>query len=288
MGVSSKMRYNSDSMHVGLMQGRLSSLPPDGALGCFHDFWKLELPKIKSKKIRYLEWIVDHRCKLENPILNDNEKVATIELCKDFGIEVQSAILNIFCKESFLCLTNFEEPENTMRPLLNVLKRFVGTQVRVVTLPILDLESAEFFLSIENRFCWEFLNRELSQLDLRLALELELEFRKIKKISENLESFEWIGFTFDMGNSVSVQNDSRLEIGCYGEKLFNVHIKDRTHQGDRVALGYGDVNFESVKKSLLRAKYDKLLILEGTWRGDNPEATIRDYIEFCEKYEWTP
>ena len=58
-----------------------------------------------------------------------------------------------------------------------------------------------------------------------------------------------------MGNSASLGYDAQEEIDLLGNKIINVHIKDRIRSGTTVPLGTGDTDF---KKSIWCAQINQL------------------------------
>ena len=66
--------------------------------------------------------------------------------------------------------------------------------------------------------------------------------------------------------------DPAEEIFAYGERIINVHIKDRFFNGTTVRLGSGDTNFQKVFKNLLLKNYKGNFILQ-TARSQNNKHT---------------
>ena len=61
---------------------------------------------------------------------------------------------------------------------------------------------------------------------------------------------ERIGANYDIGNSASLGYDFEEELSSYGERIYNVHIKDRVLGGTTVEFGTGDSNINGVLKFL--------------------------------------
>ena len=62
---------------------------------------------------------------------------------------------------------------------------------------------------------------------------------KLKNFIDQL-SPESFGINYDIGNSASMGFDPIEEIETYGQRILNVHIKDRLFNGATVPLGSGD------------------------------------------------
>ena len=75
----------------------------------------------------------------------------------------------------------------------------------------------------------------------------------------NLDVF---GINYDMGNSASQGFNIADEFLAYGNRIWNVHVKDRLLGGTTVPLGDGNVNFDDVFRSLKSIDYSGNLILQ--------------------------
>ena len=70
--------------------------------------------------------------------------------------------------------------------------------------------------------------------------------------SENLSRFiarldeEFFGINYDIGNSAALGFLPSKEFEAYGNRIVNVHIKDRPFGGTTVPLGTGDADFKTV------------------------------------------
>ena len=76
------------------------------------------------------------------------------------------------------------------------------------------------------------------------------------------------GINYDSGNSAALGYDPDDEFQCYGERILNVHIKDRIFMGATVPLGEGSVSFIKVIKNLKSYNYKGNYILQ-TARSKN-------------------
>jgi hexulose-6-phosphate isomerase len=52
------------------------------------------------------------------------------------------------------------------------------------------------------------------------------------------------------------------EFDCYGDRILNIHIKDRIKYGKTIKLGHGNLNFCKLKKNLKKIHYKGNLILQ--------------------------
>lgn len=93
-----------------------------------------------------------------------------------------------------------------------------------------------------------------------------------------------------MGNSASLGYLPNEEFELYGDRIINVHVKDRLLHGKSVPLGEGSVDFESVFKCLKSANYNGNYILQTAReaQGNHLDALLKYrsmVINWITKYE---
>ena len=87
---------------------------------------------------------------------------------------------------------------------------------------------------------------------------------------------------YDSGNSASLGYKFEDEIKLYGEKISNIHIKDRRFKSGPVTLGDGDAELKKVKNFLVGKNYDGIVIFQA-FRDDNQIETFeKQYLYFLE------
>ena len=93
------------------------------------------------------------------------------------------------------------------------------------------------------------------------------------------------GINYDTGNSAALGFNPIEEFDAIGDRILNVHIKDRPIGGTTVPLGEGDVDFPSVF-SLLKSKgYQYNYILQ-TARADDEKhmEVLSKYINYIQHW----
>jgi L-ribulose-5-phosphate 3-epimerase len=91
--------------------------------------------------------------------------------------------------------------------------------------------------------------------------------------------------TYDIGNSASLGYDASEEIYAYGERIVNVHVKDRLKGDTNVPLGQGHADFETVFSALNKISYSGPLILQVARNSHLPETEwAKTNRTFVEKY----
>jgi len=229
-----------------------------------------------------LEWVVDWRCQNLNPLFVDDEVATTLHL---EDIKLSGLVMNNFVKDP---LVSFKRSFMSIKSRLNTYIVFAEKLgIASVCIPFVRENNLEF-IDIQKSIT-ELLEMEsdLNKRNVFLSLELELPMRKLRNIGNMLENSRNIGFTFDTGNSRVQGNNPAEEIELYGSSLFNVHIKDRTINGERVPLGEGNVDFNLVSNELLSINFSGFLILETAWTKLDPVTQMRFYLEFCRNLGWS-
>ena len=75
------------------------------------------------------------------------------------------------------------------------------------------------------------------------------------------------------------------EFQSYGERIINIHVKDRPYKGSTVPLGKGDVNFDLIFELIKKYNYNGNLILQ-TARSKNNDhlGVLLKYYSFVQKF----
>ena len=73
---------------------------------------------------------------------------------------------------------------------------------------------------------------------------------------------------YDIGNSASLGYDPEEEFNAYGEKITDLHIKDRLLGKGPVPLGKGNADIPKIFKLLSKINYQGIVIFQA-FRDDN-------------------
>ena len=118
----------------------------------------------------------------------------------------------------------------------------------------------------------------MDELNLNLSLETDLPPIEFLNIINSFDSKN-ITINYDIGNSASLGYDPVEELTLYGDKITDIHIKDRVIGGDSVLLGEGDAMFNIVFSELRKIGYKGPLIMQAYRDDDGIEV-------FKEQYDW--
>jgi sugar phosphate isomerase/epimerase len=85
-----------------------------------------------------------------------------------------------------------------------------------------------------------------------------------EEVAELVEGLENVGTTFDIGhaNTMMPPSDFYKKLIEYGVKIFDMHVHDNSGADDHLALGEGNIDFESFLRLLKRTDYSGYFNLE--------------------------
>ena len=87
----------------------------------------------------------------------------------------------------------------------------------------------------------------------------------------------------DSGNSASHGYDPVEETAAYGERISDIHIKDRVFGGGSVKLGDGDADIPGFFKLLERYDYSGPLIMQA-YRDAEGISIFKEQIDWISQY----
>jgi len=222
-------------MKLGIVQGRLSP-PVEGFQECPKD-WEKEFNTLDSLGLKHIEWIVTKQSFKDNPLFYvDLSKYPISSVCADNLIDTYIA------NDSFL--------EKNLTPIC---EHALKNGIPCITIPLLEDSSMNCphmrcqFLHIIKYYADKY-------NDLIFSFEIESHEYVIKDIIYARENFK---LTYDTGNMTSLGIDHEYYIDKFHEKINNVHLKDRTFNGETVVPGKGKTDFEKIFDILLDNKYSQ-------------------------------
>ncbi len=83
---------------------------------------------------------------------------------------------------------------------------------------------------------------------INLSLEADLAAQPFAELLARFDSRR-VTVNYDIGNSAALGFDPAEELACYGERISDIHIKDRVLGGGSVPLGAGHTQFERFFKA---------------------------------------
>ncbi len=117
-----------------------------------------------------------------------------------------------------------------------------------------------------------------SKLNINLSLETDLEPNTFYSFLSNIKNRK-VKVNYDAGNSASLGYKFEEELKLYGDKISNIHIKDRKLNKGPVLLGEGDAELSKVKEFIMNNKYNGLVVFQA-FRDDNYIETFQKQYKY--------
>tara|TARA_B110000027_G_C16108755_1_gene296613 strand:+ start:1301 stop:2152 length:852 start_codon:yes stop_codon:yes gene_type:complete len=268
---------------IGFMQGRLSPLV-NGMIQSFPwQFWQSEFSLAEKLDLGMMEWTLDQHRLYENPLLTDDGQKKIKELCARHAIRIPSLTGDCFMQSPFWKVSG-DKCIALERDFVAIATACITLGITYIVVPLVDngrLDTSEQ----EDRLV-EFLQDHANFfIENHLKIVFESDFppvelaRFIKRLDPKI-----FGINYDVGNSAALGFNPTEEFAAYGQRILNLHVKDRMLGGTTVALGKGNANFEAVFKELGGIDYQGNFILQTARAEDNdhakPLARYRDMTSY--------
>lgn len=273
---------------IGIMQGRLTPMKGRGIQFFPFEEWEKEFNLAKELQLDEIEWIFDYDRYDENPLWTKDGRKKIKEVTEKTGVKVKSVCWDYFMRRPcYKC--SEKEYEDVFQENISFFKKTITAMKEIgaglIEIPMVDDSSLKSdrektkAIKLICLFC-----DMAKEYDIHVGLETDLppiKFREfIDEIGrENLEA------NYDSGNSSGLGYPPKEEILSLGNKIYNVHIKDRVYKGSTVEPGTGSADFEEVFSGLKQTGYKRSFILQAA-RGEEEQEkeTIEKQIRFVKKY----
>ena len=255
---------------VGFMQGRLSRIQQGRIQSFPWGYWEREFEDAKKIDLDLVEWTIDQYEFSQNPLVENSELVARIVI--ENKMRVESVTCDSFMEMPFW-QAGVDFSIEQLRRIINGMKK-VGAKILVV--PLVDNSSLRKLRDADQ--CVSFfslLQNQLIESDIKIAFEVDTNPQDTKRFCEKFDSLQF-GINYDIGNSASFGFKPEDEFKEYGNRIINVHVKDRKLHGSTVPLGEGNANFERVFGLLAEYKYEGNFILQTARSEDGNHCEALD------------
>ncbi len=258
---------------IGFMQGRLSPLV-DGKIQAFPaSCWQAEFESAKRNGFSLMEWTLDQDGLYLNPLLTTSGQAEIRELRQAHGIAISSLTGDCFMQSPFWKAQG-PAREALLQDFRAVAQACSAVGIVMMVVPLVDngrLDNRE-----QEDLLVDTLQKEsafLAALGVKVVFESDFGPDELARFIARLAPARF-GINYDIGNSASLGMDPVAEISAYGERILNVHIKDRVLGGTTVPLGTGNANFDQVFAALARAGYQGTYILQTARAADGKHAEV--------------
>jgi L-ribulose-5-phosphate 3-epimerase len=256
---------------IGFMQGRL--LPPvDGRIQAFPwESWRTEFDLAQKNGFGLMEWTLDQDRLHENPLLTPAGQTEITELRHAHGLVIGSLTGDCFMQRPFWKAIGADR-EQMYEDFRAVARACSMVGISMMVLPLVDngslrnrTEEDQLIAVLESHAGL------LHELRVRAVFESDFAPEELARFIDRLDP-ALFGVNYDIGNSAGLGMRPADEIAAYGQRIVNVHIKDRVLGGTTVPLGTGSADFETVFAALARAGYSGNYILQTARAQDGDHA----------------
>ncbi len=267
---------------IGIMQGRLTP-PYNNLIQSFPwNNWKNELEIAKNNNFKFIEWTIDHKDFSKNPLIHCPQYVRTFIEQKKIFVKTITADSVMQRPLHKIKKREFEKEFKNFQKLV-FSSRLIG--IKYIIYPLVDNGSLETLH--QESLLLEALTKlynTLMEENVTILFESDYNPIKLKKFIEKLPITKF-GINYDTGNSAHFGYEIEDEFSAYGNRVMNLHIKDRKFNGPTIPLGEGDVDFKKLFNLIHSYKYNKLLILQSARKETGEELeTIIHYRNFLLKF----
>ncbi len=258
---------------IGFMQGRLSP-QVDGKIQAFPwEHWKQEFALAESLGLSLMEWTLDQERLYENPLLTAAGQTEIRALCQRHHLSLPSLTGDCFMQAPFWKVSG-QERAARQQDFCAIVEGCAAVGIKMIVVPLVDHGRLEN-LEQEERLV-SFLK---SQIPLLAAKKTQVIFesdfvpQELARFIGQLDAAHF-GINYDIGNSAALGFLPKEEFKAYGERILNVHVKDRPLNNTTVPLGSGNADFDAVFAELAHRKYAGNYILQTARATEGDHAGV--------------
>lgn len=246
---------------TGIMQGRL--LPKYRNRYQAHPFgyWEDEFPIASKLGLDSIEFILDYNDIEQNPLLNNSGIKKILQVQDTTGVRVRSICADYFM-EAPIHGNNIKIIDKSLNILEQLIFKSSLLKVSDIVIPCLEKSSLKNKNFLENFVTnIKSISRIAENNNVNLSLETDLEPAPFAKLIETIGSKN-VTVNYDIGNSAANGYDPVEEFNAYGEKITDLHIKDRLVGKGPVILGSGNADIPKVFDLLSKYDYQGVIIFQ--------------------------
>jgi hexulose-6-phosphate isomerase len=262
---------------IGIMQGRLSPRI-DGKIQAYPaNSWQKEFEIAQEIGYAAIEWIVEKPVET-NALMTDSGKAEIKKVIASTGVRIDYVCADIFMQQPLVRMTEDTISQNKeyLASILNNAKEVgaIGVEIPFVDNSTIksETEKQEFIDVMQDAF------NLAKDLDMKISLETDLPPIAFKELLEHID-LDYIKANYDIGNSASLGFDPNEELEAYGNKILNVHVKDRKLGGTTVPLGTGSADVKRVFQKLNEIGYSGGITMQAA-RGENDIDIAKEQLSY--------
>lgn len=262
---------------IGIMQGRLSPRI-DGKIQAYPaNTWQKEFQIAQEIGYAAIEWIVEKPVET-NALMTDSGKAEIKKVISSTEVRIDFVCADIFMQQPLVRMTEEMRLQNK-EYLLEIIKNAKEVGAVGVEIPFVDnssikndKEKQEFIDAMQDAF------KLAKDLDIKISLETDLSPIAFRELLEEI-GLDFVQANYDIGNSASLGFDPKEELDAYGQRILNVHVKDRKLGGTTVPLGTGNAKIDLVIQKLQEFGYSGGLTMQAA-RGEDDVETAKEQLNY--------
>jgi hexulose-6-phosphate isomerase len=262
---------------IGIMQGRLSPRI-DGKIQAYPaKTWQKEFEISKEIGYSAIEWIVEKPLEI-NALMSKSGMQEIKEIILKTGVRVDYVCADIFMQQPLVRMSEKIKEENK-KILEQILINSKEIGAIGVEIPFVDASSIKTESEIEELISvTEDAFKLAGEIGIDVSLETDLNAKEFKKLLEKID-LDHVKANYDIGNSASLGYEPLEELENYGQKILNVHVKDRKLGSTTVPLGTGNADIRRVFEKLDEIGYTGGITMQAA-RGEDDVATAREQLMY--------
>lgn len=253
------------------MQGRLSPMVGEKIQAFPWDTWNLEFSLAQRLGLTLIEWTLDQDRLYQNPLLTREGQKEIRRLCLLHKISIPSLTGDCFMQSPLWKAVG--RSRNALEADFFAIARACGVVgINTIVVPLVDGGRLEN--KVQEDVLVALMNSNVEffrELGLRIIFESDFVPSEVARFIDRFPE-DVFGINYDIGNSAALGYKPVEEFAAYGERIMNVHVKDRTLGGTTVPLGMGNADFTRVFSLLRNSCYTGHLIMQTARAEDGKHA----------------
>ncbi|PJZ70383.1 xylose isomerase [Leptospira perolatii] len=264
------------------MQGRL--LPKYQGRFQAHPigYWQEEFYKAAGYDLDCIEFILDYNDFEINPLMSSAGLDTILELINETGVSVYTVCADYFM-EAPLHHADEAVSRHSQKILKDLLNRGKILGLTDIVIPCVDQSSIKD-KEAQDRFYENLMSLvNLAELcNINLSLETDLPPEPFAELVNRFDS-NFVTVNYDTGNSASLGYDPEEEFKCYGNKISDIHLKDRLLGGGSVMFGTGATEFTKIFNLLGKMNYSGPFVMQ-SYRDDEGLQVFESQLNWIRNF----
>jgi len=264
------------------MQGRL--LPKYQGRYQAHPvgYWQDEFIVAREIGLDCVEFILDYNDAKDNPLIKEGGIDEIKAVVERTGVAVKTICADYFM-EAPLHSEDIEIANSSQKLLINLLDNVVELGVTDIVIPCVD-QSTLGDQTAADRFVEKLLPIVIiaEKHGINLSLETDLAPQPFVELLGRFNSNR-VTVNYDIGNSAALGYDPVEELESYGNRITDIHIKDRVLAGGPVTLGEGNADFAKFFGKLEELDYQGPFIMQA-YRDDEGIAIFKQQLAWIQHF----